>query len=119
MNIIMIGFGVVGQNVAETLASRSLELRKEYGVDPKVIAMVDRGGTVISKDGADPFKVLQAKRSRGLVSLLNSAGRPGYSALEALEEVDGDIVIEVTPTDLETGEPDLTYIQAAGTKCLH
>jgi len=44
MNIIMVGFGVVGQNVAETLASRSLELRKEYGVDPKVIAIVGRRG---------------------------------------------------------------------------
>jgi homoserine dehydrogenase len=119
MNVIIIGFGVVGQGIARMLSSRSSEMRKVFGVTPTLVAIVDRGGTAISKDGIDPIKAIQSKRARGTVSALHGVGKPGFSALEVLEEVDGDVVIEVTPTNVETGEPGLTHIRAALSSSRH
>jgi homoserine dehydrogenase len=119
MNVILIGFGVVGQNVAKMLSSRSHELRKLFGVHPNLVAIVDRGGTAFSEDGIDLIKAIQSKRAKGTVSALHGVGKPGFSALEVLEKVDGDVVIEVTPTNIKTGEPGLTHILSALTSGRH
>lgn len=113
MRIIMVGFGVVGQSIAEILTLRSMELKEEYGINPKVVAIVDRRGAATAKEGVDLRKALETKRSMGSVSALGEIGKPGYSALDVLEEVEGDLVIEVTPTNVETGEPGLTHIKKA------
>ncbi len=114
VKIIMIGFGVVGRSLAEMLSSYSMELKQECGADLKVVAIVDRKGAAISqREGINLLKALQAKKQGKSVSILNGAGKPGYSALEVLEEINGDVVIEVTPTNVETGEPGLTHIKTA------
>ncbi|MBM4401275.1 MAG: homoserine dehydrogenase, partial [Crenarchaeota archaeon] len=105
--------GKVGQSLASMLEMRSAELREAYGLDLKVVAIVDRKGTAVSKKGVDISKALKVKRLKGSVSDMKGYGKPYLSALEALEEVDGDIVIEVTSTSLETGEPGLTHIMKA------
>jgi len=113
MKIIMIGFGVVGQSIAEILTLRSVELKEEYGINPKVVAIVDRRGAATSKEGIDLRKALETKKSMGSISALQGIGKLGYTALDVLEGVDGDLVIEVTPTNVETGEPGLTHIKTA------
>ena len=112
-NLILIGFGKVGQSLAEMLELRSTELREDYGVDLKVVAIVDRGGAAVSKTGIDITDALKVKRPAGSVSAMKDSGKPHLSALEVLEEVDGDIVVEATSTNLENGEPGLTHIKKA------
>ena len=113
MNMIIIGFGNVGQSLAEMLELRAPELRERYGLKVNVVAIVDRGGAALSEAGISLSEAVKAKRFRGSVSTMRGLGRPQLSALEVLEEVDGDIVIEVTSTSLETGEPGLTHIKKA------
>jgi len=119
MRIILIGFGKVGQSLAEMLESRRAELMNHYGVNAKVVAIVDRRGAAISERGLNLPKAIEAKRNSGSVSTMKPFGKPGLSALEVLKEVEGDIVVEVTPTNLETGEPGLTHIKKALTLGRH
>jgi len=95
------------------------ELRKNYGLNLKVVAIVDREGAAISEDGINLSEALNAKKNGGSVSTLKGCGKPNLQALEVLEEVEGDIVVEVTPTNLETGEPGLSYIKKALTLGMH
>jgi homoserine dehydrogenase len=53
MRIILIGYGVVGQSLTSILLRRRLETVKDYGFNPKVVAIVDRGGAVINPKGLD------------------------------------------------------------------
>ncbi len=113
VKLIVIGFGNVGQSLATILRLRSSWFRREYGLDMKVVAVVDRGGAAIARYGLDLSQVLEAKRHRGSVSAVKHWGKPHFSALEALEEVGGDIVIETSSTSLESGEPGLSHIKSA------
>jgi len=95
------------------LTSSSTWLRERFGLDLNVVAIADRGGAAVSEEGIDLSKALYAKKKDGSVSALKDVGRPNISALEVLEEVDGSIVVEVTSTTLQTGEPGTTHIRRA------
>ena len=113
MNLIFIGFGKVGQSLAELIELRHAELRREYGLSARVVGIVDRGGAAISKEGIDLSKAVYVKRLTGSVSNMHDVGRPYASALEVLEEENADITVEITSTNIETGEPGLSHIKKA------
>lgn len=113
VNLILIGFGNVGQGLAEILKSCGPALKEKYGLDLRVIAIVDRGGAAVSEAGVDLNKALEVKRLLGSVSAMKNVGKPSLSAVEVIEEIDGDIVVEVTSNNLENGEPGLTHIKRA------
>jgi len=113
INLILIGFGNVGQGLAEILNSHARFLKEKYGLSMKVTAIVDRGGAAISEVGIDLAKALEAKRIWGSISAMKSIGKPGLSAIEVIEESNGDIVVEATSNNLESGEPGLTHIKRA------
>jgi len=112
-DLIIIGFGRVGQSLAQLLDSAHADLKNNYGIDIKVVAIVDREGAAVSEQGIDLSKALSVKRLKGSVSAMKGSGRPDLSPLEVIEEEDGDIVVEATSTNLETGEPRLTHIEKA------
>ena len=119
VNLILIGFGNVGRGLAEILMLRRRTLKDRYGLDFKVVAIVDRGGAAISEAGVDLTRALEVKRSLGSVSAMKFIGKPGLSAMEVIEEIDGDIVVETTSNNLESGEPELTHIKRALTSGKH
>jgi homoserine dehydrogenase len=95
------------------LTSSSTWLRQRYGLDVDVVAIADRSGAAVSRKGIDLHKALYAKNKDGSVSTLNEIGRPHVSALAVLEEIAADIVVEVTSTNFQTGEPGITHIRKA------
>ncbi|MBS7605895.1 MAG: homoserine dehydrogenase [Candidatus Bathyarchaeia archaeon] len=119
VNLIIIGFGNVGRGLAEILMLHRRMLKDRYGLDLKVVAIVDRGGAAISEAGVDLTKALEVKRGLGSVSAMKSIGKPGLSAIEVIEKINGDIVIEATSNNLENGEPGLTHIRRALTSGKH
>jgi homoserine dehydrogenase len=86
---------------------------KAQGTEINVTAIVDRNGAAIAKKGINLSKALETKKLKGSVSNLKDSGKPNYSALEVLEDIDSDIVIEATSTNFQTGEPGLTHIKTA------
>ena len=113
MRIILVGFGVVGQNFAKMLALRSLELVKDHGIRPCLVAVADKGGVAIDARGLNIDRLLQVKGEKGTVATDRSYGKPGLSALELVENTSADIVVEVTPTNIKSGEPGLSNIMTA------
>ncbi|MBS7634956.1 homoserine dehydrogenase, partial [Candidatus Bathyarchaeota archaeon] len=113
VNLILIGFRSVGQGIAEILRLRGPVLKEKHGLDLRVIAIVDRGGAAVSKVGLDLTRALEVKKLLGSVSAMKTVGKPGLSAVGVIEDLDGDIVVEVTSNNLENGEPGLTHIKRA------
>lgn len=113
MRLIMIGFGSVGRSFAEIVAKSSNTLRKQYGIALTIVAIVDRGGAVISQEGVDISEVLSARNSSGSVAGHSTLGRRGITASNVIDKVEADVLLELTPTILPDGEPGLSHIESA------
>lgn len=113
MRIILIGFGVVGKSFVEIVLERREELVRKLGISPKIVAIADRGGAMINLKGIDLAKALCMKEEKGSVSFDPEFGHPKLSPLSVIEDVDADVVVEVTPTNVRDGEPGMSHIRTA------
>jgi len=113
MRIILIGCGVVGQSFAQILIHREAELAKNYGFRPRVVAMVDKRGAAVNPKGLDLEKMLSLKIEEGTVAASREHGRPAMSALDVIESVEAETLVEATPTNIKDGEPGLSHIKTA------
>jgi homoserine dehydrogenase len=113
MRIILIGYGVVGQSLTQMLNQRKLDLIRNYGFNPRIVAIADRGGAAVNAKGLNLEEALALKKERGTVAASPEHGHPGMSALNVIENVDAETIVEVTPTNIKDGEPGLTHIKNA------
>jgi len=113
MRIILIGFGVVGQSFARILVRREAELVQNYGFHPRVVAIVDKEGAAINPKGLDLEKMLSLKVEKGTVAASPKYGHPAMSALDVIESVEAEALVEATPTNIKDGEPGLSHIKTA------
>jgi len=102
----IIGFGAIGQGVAEVLLSKK-EYLESLDLDVRVIAVVDSRGATIDPAGVDLAACLTRKRETGTVALEKISG------LEVIKTLDHELVIETTPTNIETGGAGLLNMMAA------
>ncbi len=112
MRILLIGFGVVGQSFAKLVLARRSELMKVHGLNTRVVGVVDKGGAAVASPELDLAEVLDAKSSGGTVAA-SKHGIRNASALDLISELDVDVVVETTPTNIKTGQPGLSHIEAA------
>jgi homoserine dehydrogenase len=113
MRIILIGCGVVGQSFARLLISREEELIKNYGFRPRIVAMVDSKGAAINPKGLNLEEMLSLKAEKGRVAASSEYGHPEMSALDVIESVEAEALVEATPTNIRDGEPGLSHIKTA------
>lgn len=109
----LIGFGNVGQGFAEILTENGDELAQRYGARFQIVAASDLlKGSVYDPQGLDPAQLLAAVRADGNVDKIEAPQR-GWDAIETIRGSKADIVIELSYTDLETGQPALDHIRTA------
>ncbi|HEY4675221.1 MAG TPA: homoserine dehydrogenase [Candidatus Bathyarchaeia archaeon] len=113
MRIILVGYGVVGQSFTRILAQRKAELIKNYGFNPKVVAITDKRGAAINPKGLDLEKMLRLKAEKGTVSADPEYGHLAMSAIDVIGSVEAEALVEVTPTNVKDGEPGLSHIKTA------
>jgi homoserine dehydrogenase len=113
MKICILGFGAVGKGVANVFSMKKEEVKEKYGVDLKISAVTDTSGAAICDDGLDPDLLLEVKEKTGKISNYPEYGISGITNLEVLDKADYDCLVEVTPTDIENGEPAKTHMLKA------
>jgi homoserine dehydrogenase len=99
LRISIIGFGAVGQGVAGVL------MRTNHPV--KVVAIADSRGAVVDARGVDLAAALKRKKDTGTVATAD------MTAVDVIESVDHEIMVETTPTEMETGGVGLIHIRKA------
>lgn len=113
MKVCILGFGAVGKGVAKVFSMKKEKLKEKYGIDLKISAVTDTSGAAISDEGLDPDLLLKTKEKTGKVSDYPEYGISGISNLDVLDRANYDCLVEVTPTDIEDGEPAKTHILKA------
>ena len=108
----MLGFGVVGQSFVKLLLSHSTDLYNDYGIKPKVVACADNGGIITCDQGLDLDRLLNVKKKKK--SIIHYGARADRSEiLDVIENIDAEVVIELTPTNIVDGEPGKNHIISA------
>jgi len=108
----LLGFGVVGQSFVKLLLSHSTDLYNDYGIKPKVVACADNGGMVTCDQGLDLDRLLNVKKKQKSVVQYGSPGKAS-DILDVVENMDAEVVIELTPTNIVDGEPGKNHIMSA------
>jgi homoserine dehydrogenase len=108
-----IGFGTVGQGLSEILLEKKEMLKKKYYFTWTVVAISDiMKGSVYDKNGLDMKKVLDlVKKGKKLDEY--PTGLKDWDSLTTIRDSNADTIVEVTFTDVKTGEPAITHIKAA------
>lgn len=108
----MLGFGVVGQSFVKLLLSHSTDLYNDYGIKPKVVACADNGGIITCDQGLDLDRLLNVKKKKKSIIHYGVKGNRS-EILDVIENIDAEVVIELTPTNIVDGEPGKNHIISA------
>ena len=103
---------MVGQSFVKLLLSHSTDLYNDYGIKPKVVACADNGGIVTCDQGLDLDRLLNVKKKKKSVVQYGSSANPS-DILDVIENMDAEVVIELTPTNIVDGEPGKNHIISA------
>ena len=112
----LIGFGTVGQGLVEILLSKQALLAERYGVQFKVVAVSDLlKGSLYHPDGLDLATLLATvQRSGALTEYPAQAGLiTGWDSLRTIRDSNADSVVEISWTDVQTGQPAIDHVRAA------
>jgi len=99
LRVALIGTGAVGRGVLSVLSSKNLGII--------LTGVADSRSGQINPDGIRIPDLLHQKENTGL------CGDPSISADRVVNEAPYDILVEVSPTDAESGEPATGYIRKA------
>jgi homoserine dehydrogenase len=115
MKIALIGLGSVGQGLLTILRDKAAYLEATYQFKPEVVAVgTGSKGTLYHPDGLDIDDLLAA---------LGQGHLDHYPAVYSLtrnwdipfliHECNADVLVECSPTNLQSGQPALAYCQVA------
>jgi homoserine dehydrogenase len=118
MRLLLIGFGTVGQGLAELVLEKGPELAREPGLELQVVGISDLlKGSLYNPRGVDLAGALEAARGGDKIS--QSADAYDGDALRLIGDAEADMMVEATYTDIETAEPATSHIRAALKRRLH
>jgi Homoserine dehydrogenase len=117
MRIGLIGYGGVGKAFIELIVDKRSTL-KEEGVDLEVVYIMNSKGGIYNPMGIDCSELLAtSKADKSIFEHTNENKKitPDFM----LQRKDVDLIVELTSTNKETGEPALTYISKALENKIH
>ena len=109
----LIGFGNVGQGLAKILLDRSSWLEERFDAKFVIVAISDmHKGSCYDPDGLSISELLDSIDNTNNLEGV-TAPHQGWDSLQTIQDSNADIIIEISYTDLETGEPALTHTRTA------
>jgi len=105
MRVAVLGMGSVGKGVLRMIDE------KDFGFT--VTGVADSKSAIIDKGGISIGEIQEAKQNKGY------CGDTSLSAMDVVTRASYDVLVEVTPTTANTGEPALTHMLTALKKGHH
>ncbi len=99
-----IGLGNIGRNLLDILVHRREAIARDYGLEFLLVGAADSSGAALAADGLEMAQVRDLKLARQGVADYPGAGQAGMSALEMVEAVPADLLVDAAPTNLMHGE---------------
>lgn len=112
----LIGFGTVGQGLAEILRDKGPALREKWGFDTQVVAVAGKSkGSLYHPEGLDLAQLLEVtSRTSNFAAYPETPGlQRGWDSMKTIQETNADTIVEASYTNIETGQPAIDYCRAA------
>ncbi len=116
VKIILCGCGGVGKQFLQLVAERGKRFEEKYGLKLVVPAVVDIHGAAMTDapDGLPVQELLDFLAVRGNeVQNIEEFGQEGGTGLDVINQVDADVMVEATPTNLADGGIAKQHVFAA------
>jgi homoserine dehydrogenase len=101
IDLIIVGFGNIGRGLVSSIIENSPEIGSK-GFKIKVVAVCEAKGSIVDSNGIDLKKLLEGKVKWG-----------DEKTLEVIKSTPADMVLELTPGNIKTGEPGLSHMITA------
>jgi len=109
----LLGFGSVGQALAELLLRKKSELRAKYQIAFTVSAIGTHShGRAIDFNGIDLKSALDTIRAGGSLDTLSAVPAP-ENGEDFVRQSGADVLFENTPVNYQTGQPAIAHLRAA------
>jgi len=119
VQFVLCGFGNVGKEFASLVIDRGGSLEKKYGIRLQCAAVIDIGGSAAASGGPlDLRALLRHVETGGAVETFPGYGSTGTGFAD-VEKINHAVLVECTPTNLETGEPGMTHVTTALKNGMH
>lgn len=116
----VVGFGIVGKGVCKVIRDKAEQYKKNYGVDVRIVCVADMLNSIYDKDGIDLTKLMDHNKERSpVINYPDSSKDKKWNGEVAVENMDADIVVEVTPTNIKDAQPGLNHIVKAFDRGMH
>lgn len=114
LKLAFLGFGNVGQGLAGILVRKKEYLKEKFGFEYKVVAIASRSKGAVSAPeiGIDLRDILDHINKGGTLADF-PGGRKAIGAEEIIETSGADVLLELSYTNLETGQPAISYVEKA------
>lgn len=110
VRLAFIGCGNVAQGLTQILVDQEENFAEKFGVRFLITAITDPyKGNAFNPDGLRPNDLLNALDQPGFLRSLPGT-HPNWDAMEMIQNSPSDVVVEMTVTNLQTGEPATSYI---------
>ena len=110
MKVAIIGYGGVGRALVQLINDKKDYLHKE-DLQIQVNYIIGRNGGVYNSEGIDLHDFIEFGATQRDITKYPKGGNELVSFKKMLQNRDIDVVIELTPTNKETGEPGMTHIK--------
>jgi homoserine dehydrogenase len=119
LKLCMLGFGIAGKAFSEILIEKHDDILKDTGYDV-VVTTITTGshGALSNPDGIDLREAIDMTQDEGWFDKRH----PYYSdmsSMEAVKTADYDVMLELTPLNIRTGQPAIDHIKNALSRGKH
>ncbi|ODS42256.1 MAG: homoserine dehydrogenase [Candidatus Altiarchaeales archaeon IMC4] len=107
VRLTIVGFGAIGRGFAKVLCEKHAFIAKNHGVNLRVSAICEVNGCLVNERGIDIGSALKPKNISLHKDFRDS------KTIDVIKNVDADIVLELTPGNIKTGQPGIAHMLAA------
>jgi len=117
--LVLVGFGNVGKAFVNLLINKQSELADKYMVEFVITGIAtNRHGFAIDPDGIPPDKIVSIASRDANYSVL-SKGAPPQDTIELINACPGDVLLENTPVNHQTGQPAIDHLKLGLERGMH
>lgn len=118
-NLVLLGFGNVGQALARLLLRKQDELKGKYDLTFAITAIATGShGDAINPDGLNIENALAMIENGGSLNQLSSSSAP-ENKIEFIQASGADVLFENTPVSYNDGQPAIDHLRTALNNGMH
>ncbi len=112
INIILMGFGNVGQAFIRVAHEKKEFCRARYKLDIKFYSIFEIGGAIYSSQALNTSEILEKYSSLSMFRK-NPLWKPDLKLTSVFDSIKPGVLVECTPSNIKSGGPGLSHIRHA------